>query len=255
MKQRSTLVNYESEITNHGHQKNLLKIKDRTELLQRIARYLILHASFTANIGLLNGKTGIAIFFYHYARYTKRKIYSDFADELIGQIYKEIHINTPLNFKDGFCGIAWGIEYMIKNNFIEANADEVLEDLDKRIMEWDVRRITDYSLATGLTGIASYVISRLENRKSEHDFIRQDYIFDLIDAMKKNKENTSFPLIETLENIVNGEIITKSDNPVLEIVDKTKYNAKKIFESSRSLGIDKSGYAGIGLKLMKISYQ
>jgi len=227
----------------------------KDKILQRISRYLMLHSSFSYNIGLLNGKIGIAIFFYHYMKYSGRKIYSDFADELIHEIYKEIHVNMSLNFKDGLCGIAWGIEYLIKNNFIEGNPDEVLADLDKRIMEWDVRRITDYSLATGLNGIASYVISRFENRKNEYDFIHQDYIFDLIDAMKRNKENTSLPLIKILENIVNRRIITKIDDPVFKIINQTKYNMKKIFESSRSLGIDKSGYAGIGLKLMKISCQ
>jgi hypothetical protein len=43
------------------------------EILSRIARYLMLHGSFTSNIGLLNRKIGIAIFFYHYARYTGKK--------------------------------------------------------------------------------------------------------------------------------------------------------------------------------------
>ena len=37
----------------------------KQEILKRIARYLMLHASHTTNIGLLNGKMGIALFFYH----------------------------------------------------------------------------------------------------------------------------------------------------------------------------------------------
>jgi len=247
-------MNYDI-LTNQGNQEDLTKITVRTELLQRIARYLMLHASFTANVGLLSGKTGIAIFFYHYAKYTERKIYSDFASELIDEIYKEIHINMPLNFKDGLCGIAWGIEYLIRNDFIEGNSDDVLEDLDRRMMEWDVRKISDNFLETGLTGIACYVISRMENRKKGPACIRQDYICDLMEAMKRNKENLNLALIDILENIVNGRIINKFYNPVFEIINQTKYNTKKIFESSRSLGIEKSGYAGIGLKLMKISCQ
>ena len=143
----------------------------KDKLLQRIARYLMLHGSFTDDIGLLHGKTGIVIFFYHYARYTEKRIYNDFAEELIEEIYKEINVSTPLNFKDGLCGIAWGIGYLIQNDFIEADPDEVLEDLDKRIMEWDVRHISDCSLETGLTGIACYVISRMRNREKEQSII------------------------------------------------------------------------------------
>ena len=173
----------------------------RNQLFQRIARYLMLHGSFMSNIGLLTGKTGIAIFFYHYARYTGRKIYSDFADELIDEIYREIHINVPLNFKDGLCGIAWGIEYLMRNGFIDGNPDEVLEDLDKRIIEWDVRRISDCSLETGLTGIACYVVSRTENKEKENSIISSDYKNNLIEALKKKKEETGLlALIEALEN-------------------------------------------------------
>jgi len=242
-------------VNNHGNQENLVKIKVQTELLQRIARYLMLHSSFTDNIGLLNGKIGIALFFYHYSRFTKRKVYSDFADELIEQIYKEIHINMPLDFENGLCGIAWGIGYLMRNGFIEGDPDEVLEDLDKRIMEWDVRRISDYSLETGLTGIACYVISRMVNRGKGNSNICSDYIYDLIKAMNKNEKNINSSLIEPLENILNGSISTQSWNPVFDIIDKTKYNINKIFESSRSLGLYKAGYAGIGLKLMEIGKQ
>ena len=247
-------------ITNHSNHQNLDKIMVRTitvqtELLQRIARYLMLHGSFTTNIGLLTGKTGIAIFFYHYARYTKRKVYSDFAGELIDQIYKEIHINIPLDFKDGLCGIAWSIEYLIRTGFIEGDADEILENLDKRIMEWDVRRISDYSLETGLTGIACYVISRMKNRVKENSIICSDYIYDLIEAIKRNGKNINSSLPETLENILNGSISIQSWNPVFELIDKTKYKPDKIFEPTRSLGINKAGYAGIGLKIMEITKQ
>jgi len=45
--------------------------------LQRIANVLLLNASFTDNLGLLNGKMGIAVFFYHYARLTENNIYQD----------------------------------------------------------------------------------------------------------------------------------------------------------------------------------
>jgi hypothetical protein len=227
--------------------------KEKNELLQRIARYLMLHGSFCNNIGLLNGKTGIAVFFYHYARYTKKRIYDDFAGELFDEIYKDIHVNIPVNFKDGLCGIAWGVEYLIRNKFVEGNSNDILEDLDKRIMEWDVRRITDCSLETGLSGIACNVISRMENREKYLFFISQDYICDLIEALKGSKKDTNPVIIEILKNIINRKMIINPYHPVFEIIDRIKYNAKKVFEPSRPLGIYKAGYSGIGLKLMEIS--
>lgn len=225
------------------------------DLLRRIARYLMLHGSFCNNIGLLNGKAGIAIFFYHFARHTGRRMYDDFAGELLNEIYKEIHINTPVHFNDGLCGIAWCVEYLIKNRFVEGNPDDVLEESDQRIMEWDVRRITDYSIETGLAGIACYVISRMENRKKRHTLIHPDYIYDLIEALKKNNESTHHILIEILEAIVGGKVCVQSYNPVFNIIDKIKGDAGKIFEKPRAVGIDKSGYTGVGLKLMGVNKQ
>ena len=222
---------------------------NKEELLQRIARYLMLHASFYDNIGLLNGKTGIAIFFYHYAKHSGKSFYADFARELIAEIYKEIQVNTPLNFADGLCGIAWGLGYLIKNGFVKANPDEVLEDLDKRIMEWDVRRISDISLETGLQGIACYATSRMENREKEHTIIRTDYISDLIEALKRKEETINPELLKAINQLV------QSYNPVFEIVDRIKYNQKMNFNTNQALGIAKSGYTGIGLKLIEINKQ
>ena len=234
-------------------------VKD--EMLQRIARYLMLHSSFSINIGLLNGKTGIAIFFYHYGRYTHKKIYNEYADELLNELYKELNKDNTINFEDGLCGIAWGIEYLIQNQFVKGDPDAVLVDLDKRIMEWDVRHISDCSLEKGLSGIACYLISRMENRKRKYSTIPQDYTLDLLEAMKGKKEKIDPALMGAIENLLapcedESEDISnrpvKFYNPVFKIVEKIKFDTKKVFETTRTLGIIQAGYAGIGLKLMGI---
>jgi len=84
-----------------------------------------------------------------------------------------------------------------------------------------------------LAGIACYVAYRTEGREKKHVIMRPEYIRDLTEAMK-----------------ING--LVKSYNPIFEITDKIKYNHKTIFNSTRALGIAKSGYAGIGLKMMEI---
>ncbi|MDR1458644.1 MAG: hypothetical protein LBI60_00290 [Bacteroidales bacterium] len=229
-------------------------MKTREEILSCIARYLMLYGSFISNIGLLNGKTGIAVFFYHYARHTGKKRYDDFAGELIDEIYKEIHRDTPCNFRDGLCGIAWGIEYLIRNQFVEADPDKVLIDLDKQIRERDVRQTTDYTLETGLKGIACYVISRLANRKSENSLITLEYIQDLITALGKEKKEDEAKtlLIRDLEKIIDKEEIVRFYNPLFRIVNAVRYQEKSLFQKPHLLGIDKNGYAGIGLQLMKV---
>ncbi|WP_080903080.1 lanthionine synthetase LanC family protein [Parabacteroides sp. Marseille-P3160] len=219
-------------------------------LLTRVGRYLMLHASYTDNIGLLNGKTGIAIFFFHYARYTKMKLYEKFAGELLDEIYDEIHTHISTDFKDGLCGIAWGIEYLIQNGFVKGETDEILEELDKQILERNVRRIMDNSLETGLKGIAAYAISRNTNMKN--NLISKEYINDLIWALYKNvetdKENEA--LISQLEKMAEGIRLSMNGKLLAEKINKTIYSPKTLFNDKRPLGIINNGFSGVGLKIL-----
>ena len=55
-------------------------------LLKRIADHQMLHGSFRRDLGVLNGKMGIVLFFFHYARYTGRVLYEDFAGEMLEEV-------------------------------------------------------------------------------------------------------------------------------------------------------------------------
>lgn len=225
----------------------------RDETLRRIARYLMLHTSHRDNLGLLNGKMGVAIFFFHYTGYTAKKVYKDFAGELINEIYKEIHVNYPCDFRDGLPGIAWGVEYLVRNRFVEGETDEILEELDRQILERDVRRIQDNTLDTGLKGLAYYVISRCANKEKSNRIISEEYIFDLIKALQSNvyKDNENTGLINDLKGILAHQQVTIGMSPIDDILEKTTFRYKSLFQPSRPLGISKNGYAGISLKIMR----
>ena len=235
-----------------------MKLKNKTnsdELLRRIARFLMLHGSFCNNIGLLNGKTGITLFFYHYARYTGNRIYNDFAGELIDEIYKDIHLGTPQNFKDGLSGIAWGMEYFIRNGFVAADPDEILEDLDQQILERDVRRVSDDSLETGLKGLACYTINRMANREQRRTVISKEYIANLISALSEtsNQKEAEELMLNNLKNILSGEKTGCLYNPIINLVRGSRFNPEAAFKAPISFGITNNGLAGMGLQLMRIT--
>jgi hypothetical protein len=75
--------------------------------IEQIANSLLLNAGFIDNIGLLNGKRGIFIAFYHLYRKTGNKIYEDFGGELIDEISEEISFKIPVSFANGLTGIGW----------------------------------------------------------------------------------------------------------------------------------------------------
>lgn len=157
------------------HQQNLknriINMKKKTKSiddeLSFIARHLMLYGSYIPNLGILSGKMGIAIFFYHYAAYTKCSRYRRFADELIEEVYHEVAKNTPKDFANGLCGIVWGLTYLVQCGFLDMD-DDIFEELDSKIMEWDISNITDYSIETGLSGVGLYLICRLHSCKENH---------------------------------------------------------------------------------------
>jgi len=221
--------------------------------LKRIARYLLLHGSTISNIGLLNGKMGICIFFFHYARHTKKEIYQKYAEDILDEIYSEINIHSAANFKDGLCGIVWGIRYLAENKFVSVNSDIVLKELDQIILERDVRRISDTSLDTGLRGIAYYALSRCADKSSEFAIKNSEYLFNLLSALKKIKTDGEIIfLVTNLERFITEEEFPKFDWFLKKVVKDTQYSKRKMWENSRPIGISNEGVACIGLKLLNV---
>lgn len=147
---------------------------DKNIVLQRIANHLILHSRPLDDVGLFHGKIGIILFFVHYARYADNFLYDDFACELLEEVCENISENLPVNLESGLCGIGWGIEYLIRNKFLEGDSNEMLKEIDRKIMERDLRRIEDTSLATGLLGISHYIYERIYSASENAYYIPFD---------------------------------------------------------------------------------
>lgn len=125
-----------------------IPIPSSVELLQRLCNELILRSSYWDSLGL---------FFFHYARYTGNVLYENYAEELFDGVNKGI----SYGFANGLCGIGWTVEYLVKQEFIEGDTDDALEEIDRQVMVYNPTRISDYSFANGLDGIVCYVLSRL----------------------------------------------------------------------------------------------
>jgi hypothetical protein len=198
----------------------------KLDLLTRIVHYLIINGSFTDNIGLLTGKMGIVVFFYHYYRYSNDAIYEKFAGELLDEIYEDIHTDTPIGFSNGLCGIAWAILHLIENGFVDADPNEILIDIDHAIMKYDVRRINDKSLNTGLLGIALYF--------SQRKNVDKIYLHELFENMES--QNIQIPIQHSI---------------LKKIVENIRIYGEEVFKQKKPpLSIENNGIAGMGLKII-----
>ena len=186
--------------------------KHNNELLQRIANHLIINSSFLENLGLFHGKMGIVIFFYHYSRYTNNPIYEEFAGELLDEIFEEIHDKLPIDFENGYLGIGWGIEYLAEQKFIDGDTNDILADIDKKVMERDIRRISDVSLNNGLEGVLHYVLARLQNKNDTIQLFDKEYLDDLFKVINNIEKKAISESLLSLINHYHQCITSKQSN-------------------------------------------
>ena len=149
-------------------------------ILKQIADHHLFRGLFCKEIGLWEGKAGMSLFFFLLSRHTGNRWYEEFAGELLDDVCSNLSQHCPATFADGLCGIGWAVEFLKKEGFIEGDTDEILEEVDRQVMERDVRRITDASLETGLAGIVAYVRSRLKSQRTEeHSVFDNKYLEEL----------------------------------------------------------------------------
>ena len=190
---------------------NTISVVAVNDRLRRIANVLLLNASFIDNLGLLNGKMGIAIFFYHYARYTQNKIFEDYAGELIDEIYEEINTNTPVNFENGLTGIGWGIEYLVKNKFVQADTDEALKEIDTTIYRNSLYRPFLLESGNDIFGYGLYFLERLTQHGNDDNnlntlFKKQHliYLTDDCERILAQKKYLDFKIEELSIDTINS---------------------------------------------------
>lgn len=163
--------------------------------LTQIADMLVLNGTLTECPGLINGKMGISIFFFYYSRHTSNELFADYAMDLLGEIFNQIHLNSPSDFEKGIAGIGVGINHLIKNGFIKQE-DNIFEDLDQRMeraIKYDPWE--NFSQYNGLTGYGQYWITRLNDKEALEKPL--DCLIQIINLIEENLKE--IPLTEQME--------------------------------------------------------
>jgi hypothetical protein len=164
--------------------------------LRRYANLLLLNGSFVDDPGLGKGKIGIAIFFYHYHRLNGCNQFGDYADDLIDQIYEELNINTPIDFENGLAGIGWGIEYLVENKFIEGDPDEILNEINDKI----IKTINGFSPEERAIKKNESGYNIYQKVKRRRELLSESELVSFIKLQDFVKEPVTIPLLIKSEN-------------------------------------------------------
>lgn len=167
-------------------------------LIERMANLIIANLHNTSVLGLFNGKMGIALFLYRYAKFSGKEFYEKFADDLIDEIYDEINKSMPPDLSRGLSGIGVGLTYLLQEEYLEGDADEILSEIDELLLEEPLNTLKqDVLLPHPAYSAGIYLLSRVsepitvQKKRWIENVVRSGYAF--MEEMKK-KENDHLPL-------------------------------------------------------------
>lgn len=208
--------------------KEVYEMKQPFHKLEQIIHHHLIHSFFKKNLGVNTGKMGTVLLFFHYAHYMNNNLYEEFAEDLLDEICSNINANTAWGICDGLIGIGWGVEYLIHQNYVAGTTDEILLDIDKKIMEKDVRRIEDYSFQSGLEGLSYYVLARLLSPREKGSPFDTTFLSDIenkcIESSKFSGEG-----MRLLLNYMQGKEIKYPYSKVLDkLIDECELVKEKM---------------------------
>ena len=139
--------------------------------LDKINNILLRETSDMKNPGLLNGKMGVSLYFFHLAKETESQEHQEFAEQLIDEVYEEVGNNQlPPDFENGLAGIAWCIEHLVQHGFVEAETDQILRDVDDKIYRFlTSNQELPVGILQGVMGYMVYILSRLNGKEQNNN--------------------------------------------------------------------------------------
>lgn len=146
-----------------------------------------LSANFLENLGITNGKIGIALYFFSLYRRTHNNLYEDFAFELLDEVDNAINDRTLVGFRFGLCGIGWGIEFLVSERYIGVDED-ICARFEHRIQHFVLYDgFQGVGVANGLSGVLLYLLARIESSlvrpDSEKMFVNKRFIIYVVDKL------------------------------------------------------------------------
>lgn len=160
--------------------------------LRKIADYLLLRSSYMQDIGFFHGKMGVTVALYMYSSKYDDKLMGEYAWDLFQQVYDCVHTDMSMGIENGLAGIGYGTTLLCKHGLVECDLNEVLTDVDAKIMERDPRRMSDKSFRTGLEGLLQYILLRQSTGEPLLTFDSQ-YLTELNSVLARTKQINTQP--------------------------------------------------------------
>lgn len=121
--------------------------------------------SAVGNYGLYYGKTGHALLCFLLSEASGNEALAMKARELLNEVSENIADVPVEGFANGLTGIGWGIEWLARQQYIDVDTNEILDDIDDAVYRSIIyKKTTRLSLSDGMLGTALYIYKRYTAR-------------------------------------------------------------------------------------------
>lgn len=152
--------------------------------LYEIALHSYLYGNTSFNASLPYGKLGVAIFLFHYGRYTNDVKRENDAYQFLCDVLNSAKYVNAIEVAGGYSGIGIGIEYLASAGFIDDDLDEVLSECDLFLEEFmnDVNQL--FISSYQLVDVGTYFLWRFKNKKTNLKVKYNNILLNVVDQIE-----------------------------------------------------------------------
>jgi hypothetical protein len=144
-------------------------------ILKSLADLVISKVSSCKSIGV-NGKAGVILFLFHYARYSNDPYYQQQVKTLLETVADSIDLNSPGTYGSGVAGFSCVLLFLAKENLVTLDVEEYFPDIDKLLGFFvDTNSYVYLNSLAGTTGIGRHFAERI---KQANDPSTPSYLFN-----------------------------------------------------------------------------
>lgn len=155
------------------------------QTMKSLVNYLVLQAAQIPDSGLYHGRMGIILSLYCHGVIQDNQCLCDYASDILQSTAYDYY-GGDISIENGLSGLGLGFTLLYKAGMFKDNLNDILYEIDKKIMSLDPRRMEDHSFRQGALGVLFYIRTRLSIDK-DCVSLRDDFIQELkVNVMNGN---------------------------------------------------------------------
>lgn len=137
-------------------------------------------------IGAAQGKMSVIIYFYHLYRSCGEERYREIAESFLDQLMeKDLSNQLSLDVEEGLCGVALGLDWLIRERFVAGDINALAADIDALLFKATVfGRLEEKYTVSQMIHFLYYIAIRLREQTSADDrYVYQELAIKLVNKL------------------------------------------------------------------------